>query len=509
MYSIAIGVPGSAGARDLLWYFTGKRYIQSSDNDLSNVHNQKNTLGIVLDSSGIAKENQFIVKYPQNLNVSAPAKTFGNLGKATRPERDAFYGRSVDIGIECLSNTVQSVAEKVNYTPVKLLLVGYSQGSEILQAYLSHIEKVGDPKVVSWLAKSLKRSIFLANPVRDLAGNVQDVCLSRTKTGVSSVTATESGSLSYHSNSIQLDLGKSLANRCINVFWEDDVIAQIHETRDNRLSNLKYVTEKSIKVHTDYREAKSALESILGVHGFTDEVAGIATGGVSDFVSDLDTNERYKLAKKYLLTRVGSGLEFRTSLKSEAQGVPDKKLWQKFCLVPDNYGALGKVVQAAVWARVAQLMSKGLNKTGYFHNISSGLVAYGNSNITCPEYYLYILATASDKANKATEGSSVGTALFADRKWLYRQRGMAPSMNAAMAELLQKSHPGVPTETYPEWLYSWDGNPETKGVRKFLEEAVMAMQPVWKKRASVDEVISYGARAQFDRFSFIKGIIKF
>lgn len=509
MYSIAIGVPGSAGLRDLLWYFTGKRYIQSSDNDLSNVHSQKNTLGVVLDSSGIAKENQFIVKYPQNLNVAAPARTLGNLGKATRPERDAFYGRSVDIGVECLANTVQSVAEKVDYKSVKLLLVGYSQGSEVLQAYLSHIEKVGDPKIVAWLAASLKRAVFLANPVRDLDGNIKDVCLSRTKSGVVSVSAAESGSLLYHSNSIRFDLGKSLADRCINVFWEDDVIAQIHETRESGLANLKYVTGKSMKVHTDYRGARGALEAILGVHGFTGEVAGIDVVGVSDFVSDLDTNERYKLAKKYLLTRVGSGSEFRTMLKSEAQGVPDKKLWQKSCLVPDSYGALGKVVQAAVWARVAQLMSKGLNKTGYFHNISSDLVAYGNANVTCPEYYLYILSNASDKANKATDGSSVGTALFADRKWLYSRGGMAPSMNAAMAELLQKSHPGVPRETYPEWLYSWDGNPETKGVRKFLEDAVMAMQPVGKKRASVDDVLSYGTRSQFDRFSFLKGIVKF
>lgn len=476
---------------------------------MSNVHNQKNTLGVVLDSSGIAKENQLIVKYPQNLNVSAPAKTLGNLGKATRPERDEFYGRSLDIGIECLSDTVQTVAEKVDYKPVRLLLVGYSQGSEVLQAYLSHIEEVGDSKVVGWLAASLKRAVFLANPVRDLDGNVKDICLSRAKTGVSRVPATDSGSLSYHSNSIQFDLGKSLADRCINVFWEDDVIAQIHKTKNTGLSNLKYVTDKSIKVHTDYREAKGALETILKVHGFTDEVAGIIKVGVPDFVSDLDTNERYKLAKKYLLTRVGSGSEFRTMLKSEAQGVPDKKLWQRFCLVPDSYGSLGKVVQAAVWARVAQLMSKGLNKTGYFHNISSDLIAYGNANVTCPEYYLYILSTASDRANKATKDSSVGTALFADRKWLYSQGGMAPSMNAAMAELLQKSHPGVPRETYPEWLYSWDGNPETKGVRKFMEEAVMYMQPAGKKRASLDEVLSYGTRAQFDRFSFLKGIVKF
>lgn len=500
MYSIAIAVPGSAGKRDAIWYVTGNRYIQSSDNDLSNEHKQENTLGVVLAASGIAKENQFIVEYPQNLNIGAPAKVFGDLGKATRPERDSFYGRSVSIGVDCLAETVKSVAEKVDYKPVRLLLVGYSQGSQILQAYLSHIGRVGNRKLVDWLDTSLKRSIFLANPVRDMSGVVKDICLSRTETGVKQVKAKYSGSLAYHGNFMQLDLAKQLADRCVNVFWEDDVIAQIHETKYNKYANLKHVTDKSRKVHADYSAAKEVLKSIVKEHCFTGEVAGINTLGVADFVSPLDTNAMYTLAKKYLLTRIGSGDELRTMLQRESHGVPDANLWNRFSLVKDNYSNLGKIVQAAVWARVAQLMSRGLNKTGYFHNISADLVAYGHSNVTSPEYYLYILAVESEKANKITDDNSVGTDLLAHRLWLYRRGGMAPSMNAAMAELLQKSYPAVPLETYPDWLYSWDGNPTTDGVKEFLGDAVMDMQPVGKKRASLEEVLVGRVSTRFRKF---------
>lgn len=478
MLEVAIAVPGSmseSGRREYL--FLKSKYKQDLKSELKYVHGQDKTLGVALDATGIPDANKFIVQYPQSLNVIKPALNGGDLEKSASVKPDDFYGRSLDIGVRTLAQAVETIAVSAQFKPTKLTLIGYSQGAEIVQIFMASAKTLLANDIYKWFSNALKISTLIANPIRRSDDNTNQYAID--SSGNKSKMVLPDGSLFRHGLSVNIDLNDDVAYITHNILREDDVIASHKTNSQGKIKKLSTLVMSAKKSHTDYRVAEPIFRKLYREYNFGNDLQELKVNVFSIPQTDLDRDETYRLAKNYILARTGTSTYIREGFALESMGEKSDYLRERMMLVNDQYGALGKTVQTAVWARASQICAYKLHSSPYFHNARLELRSFRHLGIVGPYEYI----------QRVGQVPGVRTALFAEISELGRVIGKKP--NAQILDIVLSGWKMIPDHGLPEWIFGrssdgsltsqdrptgWDGNPNTPGVKEFLEAAVKSTE---------------------------------
>lgn len=475
---IAIAVPGSDGLRDLGRNFNRKRYEPRGIFPLYKYDGkaQKKTIGMMLEESKIPLHNQFVLDYPQNLDVFGPLFNGGNLSKATRITEDTLYGRSLYLGVRNLRNALCSIYNRTNGRHIDLNLFGYSQGSEVIQILLSNAHYCFPINIRRWFESVLNEVVLLASPVHSHIDNTR-YCVDDTAKAKELYVSHYLSSLIDHRSEVPMIIGSNFNEKITNVFSVKDKIAFYPKTK----TALHYpkVLVSSSHIHTNYQWARPHIRTIFSkyIPSNTEYNMGLSKIPKTRY----DDYVVFSLAKEYLHGVSVEGTEEFNAFYYNALGPVDYVRQypnQNYGTIPltwTNSGVMHKyhtktvevLIQHIVWISATRIILNNINRYHPVFKLKEYLLSMKYFNILTPHMLILGMANASSRINSRGELGGLSSSLVSDIDWL----GRDTDPNTGVLEMMVERNI-IDRKILPEWLYGWTGGCGMSEVTDFLKQSI-------------------------------------